>query len=119
MVHAYSLRSKKGTLYQGAPNEAVFLTLWSYGSIEIDFQWLKFKMPFRDRDKRLELQQRLNLIPGVLITDEQVDRRPSIDSKLLASTEMLERFIAILDWIVEQCEVAWAATNPIDVQLPP
>jgi hypothetical protein len=75
---------------------------WTYGTIEIYFQWLKVKPPFDDRSKRLELLERLNDVPGINIQPDGIDRRPSIGLGMLAGPEVMPRFLEVLDWTLQE-----------------
>jgi hypothetical protein len=48
------------------------INIWTYGKIEIQFQWLMNKPPFNDEMKRKELLRRLNQIPGVEIPEKAI-----------------------------------------------
>jgi hypothetical protein len=50
------------------------IAIWTYGKIEIQFQWLMTKPPFNDELKRKELLNRLNQIPGVEIPEKAITR---------------------------------------------
>jgi hypothetical protein len=76
--------------------------LWTYGSLEIYFQWLKGKPPFDDESKRLELLKRINETPEVNIPPDGITRRPSIRLDVLAKPEAMERFLGALDWALEE-----------------
>jgi hypothetical protein len=75
---------------------------WTYGTIEIYFQWLKEKPPFDDEGKRLELRNRLNDVPSVSIPLDAINRRPSIRLDLLAGPEVMPRFLEVLAWTLEE-----------------
>lgn len=75
---------------------------WTYGAIEIYFQWLKEKPPFDAEAKRLQLLQRLNRVRGADIPSDAIGRRPSIRLDLLAAPEAMEPFLDALDWALEE-----------------
>lgn len=52
------------------------LAMYTYGRIEIQFQWLT-KPPFDDMALRRELLGRLNQIPGISLPEEAIGRRPA------------------------------------------
>jgi hypothetical protein len=58
--------------------------------------------PFDALDRRVELQQRLNVIPEVDIQAEALDKRPSIPLSVLARADHLETFLTTMDWALEQ-----------------
>lgn len=47
------------------------IALWTYGRIEMQFQYMKTK-PFDDKSKRLEFLHKLNEIPGISIPEESI-----------------------------------------------
>jgi hypothetical protein len=75
--------------------------LWSYGRVEIQFQHMG-KPPFGDRNKRLELMQRLNTIPGIALTEDVITRRPNIPLSALREKRCLSSFLEIFDWVFQE-----------------
>jgi hypothetical protein len=73
--------------------------VWTYGKIEIQFQYLKEQPPFDDLELRLELRRRLNEIPGVSIPDNAITRRPSVPLAIFADPESLAALKDALDWV--------------------
>lgn len=80
--------------------------VWTYGTIEIQFQWMKVRGPFASADARRELQAKLNEIPDVEIPDDALDRRPSIELSALEPPEARQRFLVVFDWYVERIRAA-------------
>jgi hypothetical protein len=76
--------------------------IWTYGKIEIQFQWLQNKPPFDSQSKRKELLDLLNRIPGVDIPIDAISKRPNIPLSIFKEKESLDQFINILDWIVKE-----------------
>lgn len=76
--------------------------IWTYGKIEIYFQWYKDKPPFDSIEKRKEILKKLNEINGVSIPENKIDKRPSIDIKLLKDKSEYEKFIKIYDWFFDE-----------------
>ncbi len=74
--------------------------IWTYGKIEIQFQWLMNKSPFNDEMKRKELLKRLNQIPGVEIPEKAITRRPNIFLSTFKDASSLRQLLETLDWIV-------------------
>ena len=85
-----------------AGNSYQLFATYTYGRIEIYFQYLKPKPPFNDEDKRLELRRRLNEIPGANIPPDGISRRPSIRLHLLAAPEVMKQFLGALDWTLQE-----------------
>lgn len=79
------------------------LALYSYGRIEIQFQYLRNKPPFDADTTRLELLTRVNTIPGVSFGEDAITRRPSIPLAVLAQRpEALAEFLRVLAWVEER-----------------
>ena len=78
------------------------ITLWTYGGVEVAFESMKAKPPFSSRDLRLELLRRLNALPGMNLPEDSLDHRPALDLSALASEEVRDKFLAVLDWAFDQ-----------------
>ena len=76
--------------------------VYTYGSVEVYFEALRSKPSFQSEAKRLELLDRLNALPGVAIPGEKITQRPSIRLAVLSVPDVLERFLAIYDWVVSE-----------------
>jgi hypothetical protein len=91
--------SKPGTQgYRSGP-DVVFLTLWSSGTIEIDFQFLASFGAFRESLKRSELLDRLNAV-GCDIPKDKLSVRPNISWARFENSERLQQFLAVQDWVI-------------------
>jgi hypothetical protein len=65
----------------GLDNNSGYLfpfALYTYGRVEVQFQWMLRRPPFEALGLRQQLQARLDAIPGVDIRDEALSRRPAI-----------------------------------------
>lgn len=78
------------------------IAIWTYGKIEIQFQWLMTKPPFNDEMKRKELLNRLNQIPGVEIPEKAITRRPNIFLSKFKEASSLAQLLETLDWVVQE-----------------
>jgi hypothetical protein len=96
----------------GPKNGVVFLTIWSGGTIEVDFQWIKNRAPFNSEAQRRRLGDRLQLVPGVMISDAQLRLRPNFRAELFQSGESLDLFLQAMDWAVEMISNAQPANWP-------
>lgn len=76
--------------------------IWTYGKIEIYFQWYKEKPPFDNIDVRKKILGMLNEIKGVNISENKIDKRPSIDIKLLLEKTEYDKFMKIYDWFFDE-----------------
>ena len=84
-----------GTLYK-------FVRFYTYGSVEILFEYLYYQPPFDNESLRLELLRRLNEIPDATISADKITKRPTIHLRLLGNAAAMEQFLGILDWVVEE-----------------
>ena len=78
------------------------ISAWTSGTLEIQFQMLQGKPPFSDEGKRVELRERLNTIPGVAIPVSAITKRPGVRLSVLKDPAVLQQFLSVLDWLVEQ-----------------
>jgi hypothetical protein len=78
------------------------LILYTYGRVEVTFQYLK--KPFDDPSKREQLRTKLNDIDGVSVADRQ---RPAIQIDTFSKDkEALRRFLDVMDWCVRELHSA-------------
>jgi hypothetical protein len=75
---------------------------WSYGAVEIYFQWLLRKPPFDAEGKRRELLGKLNQIPGVNLPEDSITRRPSINGGALVQEDSMKAFLEAMDWVIRE-----------------
>ena len=78
------------------------LTLWTNGSIAIEFMLLKKRPPFEEESNRMELMARLNKISGINISRDRIGGEPSICLHALTDKNALYQFLHVLDWIVQE-----------------
>lgn len=83
-----------------------FATIWTSGWVEIGFQQLRTRAPFDDEERRLELRERLNHIPGVAITRERIIGRPNMRLDVFVEPVVLAQLLEVLDWVAETIEQA-------------
>lgn len=76
--------------------------VWTYGKVEIQIQWLQYRPPFDDVEKRKDLLNRLNAIAGISLPPDSLGRRPSFPLTVLTPREVREQFIAGLDWVIAE-----------------
>lgn len=92
-----------------ARSKRYLFAAWTYGAIEIYFQWLKNAAPF-DELKRREFLARLNTVPGIDLPADAIERRPSIKLAILVQADRLRQFLAVLEWAI--AEIHASASNP-------
>ena len=79
--------------------------VYTYGRIEIYFQYYKVKPPFDNIKKRKIMLDKLNEIKGVDIPEDRIDKRPAIDIELLKEQSEYDKFIKIFDWFFDEIDV--------------
>ena len=84
--------------YQGGTTR--IFSLWTYGEVEVQFQYLKNAPPFDSEELRVELCRRLNAVPGVRIPSDAIYRRPSFPLTVLADRSALDDFLAAFEWAI-------------------
>ena len=67
--------------------------------VEISFQHMK--APFDSTDYRLKLKASLERIPGVIIPDERIGKRPSFEAKLLSEDTNFNLFVDAMTTYIE------------------
>jgi hypothetical protein len=75
---------------------------WTRGGIELQFQWIRNQSIYSDIEKRKNLMKELNKIPGVNITEDKLEVRPSIPYQVLDSDESMNLFLKIWDNYIEE-----------------
>ena len=78
------------------------IAVWTYGSVEMQFQHMQSKPPFDDETKRLDLLRRMNAIPGIDISEDEVSRRPSIPLAVFQDQAVLTQFLQTLEWFTQE-----------------
>ena len=99
-------------IYEGDACSYYPATVWTYGRVEIGFQYLRTRPPFTDRALREELLRRLNQIPNVNLKADSIDKRPSISLSQLTSDTARQRFFEALEWATAEIE------KPAQIQAP-
>jgi hypothetical protein len=79
-----------------------FVRVYTDASTTILFAYLREKPPFDDETLRLELLRRVNELPGVEITVDKVTKRPWFYLSVLEDDSVMEQFLSILEWVVEE-----------------
>ncbi|MGD9507446.1 MAG: hypothetical protein AB7I59_09065 [Geminicoccaceae bacterium] len=84
-----------------ANSKRYLFAVYTYGTIEIYFQWLKNLTPL-DPLKRQEFLDRLNSVPGINLRADIISKRPAIRLAALGQPGSLSRFIQTLEWAVAE-----------------
>lgn len=84
------------------------ISIWTYGLIEIQFQYMRVYPPFDGTSKRLELLRRINEMPGITPKweVEAIERRPSISLSIFKDEAQLKHFFETLDWVVQEIKAS-------------
>jgi hypothetical protein len=82
------------------------IAVWTHARVAIQYGMIKGKQPFDSEEKRLELLNRLNAIPGVSISQEGIERYPSFRLSALKNRKHLNEFLNILDWMISEIKLA-------------
>lgn len=85
-------------------NSHSLFRMYSEGSLELYFQWYKRHPPFDTVEKRLELMEKLNDIPGISLTRDVITRRPSVPLAIFRDEENLKTFLSIYEWYISQID---------------
>jgi len=75
---------------------------YTYGTIEMIFQSLKYGPPFDDERKRKEFLERLNAIDGINLPEDAIQRRPSLKISLFVQPDRLQQFLHVLEWALTE-----------------
>jgi hypothetical protein len=90
------------------PNQSRYtvISVWTYGSIEIQFQHMLKWKPFLEERNRFHMIDQLNEIEGVDIPRDAISRRPTFRIEVLVSGAAMEKFLLALDWAISAYEEA-------------
>ena len=78
------------------------ISVWTYGRVDVQFQFLQQSLPFAGEEARRDLLQKLNAIPGVSLPDSAITKRPTIPLEGFLDARARGQFIGVLDWIVDR-----------------
>ncbi len=82
------------------------LTIWTGGTFEILFQYFANWEPFTSEDKRLQLLEKLNAVPGIALPAEAINKRPSIQLTDIHQAGNLDALLEVHSWIIDQFKSA-------------
>jgi hypothetical protein len=83
-------------------NSYPLFAVYTYGSLEVYFQWYQYRPPFDAEEKRLEMLDKLNAIDGIDIPAQAISRRPNIALAVLQDKAACEQLLAVFDWYIEE-----------------
>ncbi len=99
--------TRDGSFQAGVQDGTRYLwpfAVFTYGRVEIRFEYMARRPPFSDVALRDQLRRILNAIPGVELDKTQLSLRPSIDLGLLVEPAARDRFLTAMDWAFAQLE---------------
>ena len=97
--------AQDGSFYAGlqvGSHRHLAFCVWTYGRLEFQFERMKYRPVFDDRDKRLELMRKLNDQAGLGLSEKRVDLRPSVGLVTLNDLTKRQAFFEVLDWYVDE-----------------
>ncbi len=80
--------------------------VWTNGILETYFFWYQYKPPFDTEERRRDLLDRLNTVPGISLPDSAVSKRPGIPLLDLSKGDALDNFLAVYDWFLEEIKAS-------------
>lgn len=86
---------------QNGRDHALF-AVYTNGVVEIYFYWYQYKPPFDTEEKRQEILRMFNDIEGVNFPLNAINKRPSIKLSTFATPSVLDKFLAVFDWMIEE-----------------
>jgi hypothetical protein len=78
------------------------ISVWTYGRLEVQFQFMQSNGPLAPEGACLELLQRLNAVPNVSIPSSAITKRPSIPLRSRTDEVALSEFLQTLSWAVDK-----------------
>jgi len=85
-------------------NDTAFYTIsiWTYGKLDVQFAMIGKYPPFNNLDIRKEFINKLNIIDNIEIHKDSYDRFPSIELKIFKDSKILDQFLKVIDWYLEE-----------------
>ncbi|MEJ7632316.1 MAG: hypothetical protein WKF28_07395, partial [Rubrobacteraceae bacterium] len=80
--------------------------VYAGGQFYFYFQYYQYKAPFEPEEKRLQLLERLNSIPGISLPVDGINRRPSIYLASLNDEVALRELLQTFDWVIQEIEAS-------------
>lgn len=77
-------------------------SVWTFGQVEIWFQYMVPRPVFNLPSKRLELFEKLNAIDGVDLPIGRLQTRPKFPLAVLDRQATLHQFLAVWEWFIAE-----------------
>lgn len=87
----------------GIRNKLLYVYLG--GGVDVSFAGLKRQAAFEAPERRRELLDKLNALPGVSIPEEKLDLWPSVPLRALSEDSPREELLRALDWMLRELGV--------------
>lgn len=71
-------------------------------SVEVPFQWLALRKATEPLSVRLDLLNRLNMIPGINLDESRIDKRPSFPPEVIADSTTRVEVLSVINWFADQ-----------------
>lgn len=78
------------------------VSVWTSGWLTFQFGNMKERPVFGHEEKRRELLQRLNQVPGVKLPEDCIARYPSVPLALFSNETVLKQFLDVFDWYIAE-----------------
>lgn len=91
-------------IFEDRGGKYLLCEIWGYGKFETSFQRLASTPRFSDDQKRIELLERFNRIPGVDLPADSITRRPSIPLEVFRDDTRYNELIATLEWLLTEIQ---------------
>ena len=111
LVEIYGKGAVTTSVQLGLKDESAYcfpFLIYNGGGIEVGFQWMMgmpYK-PFDQEDKRRELRDRLQQIPGLELPIDKIEKRPGFSMGLLLDEDAYRIFEDTFSWALEQAREA-------------
>ncbi len=80
--------------------------VWTYGTVEVGFQYAKVYPPFDQEEKRREWLKRLKGIDDKALSADSLNRRPNFPLAALADEKKFQQFVETMEWVIKQLQTA-------------
>jgi hypothetical protein len=90
---------KKDLMHRGG--FATF-TMWTYGRISVEFEYLANHSPFSSAELRSNLLGRVNDALGQSLDESNIDKRPGLEWNLFVDDGRRKAFLEAMAWAIEQ-----------------
>ena len=105
----YGRGSQDGSFQPGLDDETGYLFPFGFytdGSVAVHFQWMLPFQPFDQLEKRKELQARLNVLPGVNLPDDRLEKRPTFQIAVLTDGDAMAKCLETAEWAFDEARKA-------------